>query len=135
MSTQRFQANNAKRDFALAKLEEWQLLFGTRKATAKLDSGDSDPEAAAVDEIIKNGLPKTLPTRKRKPKTKKKTAAAPASGSSAAASAGGSCDEATAGEAKSEEVLTLEDREGPQTKRAVPVVEMATVVVKIRILI
>ena len=52
---QRFQAANAKIE---AKLEEWQLMFGVRKATQEMDLGDPDPEAAAVADIIKNGLPK-----------------------------------------------------------------------------
>ena len=45
MDMKRFQAANAKIE---AKLEEWQLMFGVRKATAELDLGDPDPEAAAV---------------------------------------------------------------------------------------
>ena len=78
MSLQRFQAANAKIE---AKMEEWQLLFGTRTATAKLELGDPDPEAKAVEAIIQNGLPEVAqaaPTRKHKAKTAAAAAAAAA---------------------------------------------------------
>lgn len=49
--------NSQKMD---AKLEEWQLLFGSRESEKASDLGDDDPAAAAVAELLRTCDDKTL---------------------------------------------------------------------------